>query len=70
MDDFKKIEILEKILGRGEKRGEELLVFCQFCNHHKRKLSINLKTLKFKCWVCDRKGHSLRPILKDFCSEE
>lgn len=72
MDDYKKIEILEKFLGRGNysASNHEWLIYCQACNHYKRKLSINLKTLKWHCWVCDKKGHSLRPLLKDFCTQE
>ena len=37
-----KLEILEEILGTFYSSNDEILFFCPFCKHHKRKLSINL----------------------------
>ena len=45
--------------------GEETLFFCPKCKHHKKKLSINIVANKFKCWVCDYAGHSIRKLVKD-----
>jgi len=52
----KKTTILQGILGNSYNTRDELLFFCPFCKHHKRKLSINLDKSVFKCWVCDTKG--------------
>jgi DNA primase len=37
---------------------------CPFCNHHKKKLNINLENQKWHCWVCDSKGQSIPYLLK------
>ena len=52
----KKTTILQGILGNSYNTRDELLFYCPFCKHHKRKLSINLDKSVFKCWVCDTKG--------------
>lgn len=57
--DFKaeKLKIVNEILGFDSYRtGDEYLYFCPFCNHHKRKLSVNLKKMQFHCWICEVKG--------------
>jgi len=66
-----KLDILEKFLGEYHysESQQEAVFFCYFCKHHKKKLSVNLETGKFHCWVCGKKGRSLRPLLKKFCSE-
>lgn len=72
MNDKQKIEILEKFFGKGKyfASQSEVMFFCPFCEHYKRKLSINLQTLRWHCWVCGKKGRSLRPLLKKHCSKE
>lgn len=63
-------QLLESILGpckssRGA-RGEESAVFnCPSCNHRKKKLTVNLVTQQFQCWVCDFKGHRAFKLLKE-----
>ena len=52
----KKTQILQDILGPFRYSRDEFLFHCPFCNHHKKKLSINLNKSVFKCWVCDTKG--------------
>ncbi len=47
----KKLKILEELLGRYRRVGNEYLFFCPFCKHHKTKLSVNLDK-GVKCWVC------------------
>ena len=42
-----------------------MLFHCPKCNHHKRKLSVNLDKNVFKCWICDYRGNSLLPLIKD-----
>ena len=61
-----KISLLNDLLGRGYSSGGEYLFVCPFCNHHKKKLSINLKKNKFKCWVCDTSGNSILYIFKRY----
>ena len=63
-------QLLESILGpckssRGA-RGEESAVFtCPSCNHRKKKLTVNLVTQQFQCWVCNFKGHRAFKLLKE-----
>ena len=47
-----------------QKGGEEILVFCPNCKHHKRKLNINTKTGFYQCWVCNFSGKSFHSLLK------
>lgn len=40
------------------------------CSDHKEHLGINLKSLKYNCWLCRQKGHALRLIqIIDDCGE-
>ena len=64
-----KENILYGILGNAYSSRDELLYYCPFCKHHKKKLSINIEKLVFKCWVCDTKG-SISYIVKRFGSAE
>jgi len=62
-------KLLESILGPGKSsrgaRGEESAVFnCPSCNHRKKKLTVNLVTQQFQCWVCNFKGHRVFKLLK------
>lgn len=59
-----KTSLLSSALGDYRKSGDELLFFCPFCQHHKKKLSVNLKTNNYKCWVCDERGKNVRRLLK------
>lgn len=61
----KKLKLLKKVLGSYYKSGDEILFFCPKCKHHKKKLSVNVDTDKFKCWVCDYAGHSIRRLMRD-----
>ena len=47
-----------------EAKGPELIFYCPFCNHYKRKLQVNVDTQQWHCWVCDVKGRSLFVLLK------
>jgi transcription elongation factor Elf1 len=55
------LSLLEKHLGKSYQSGTEALFLCPFCGHQKNKLklSINLESHAWKCWVCDRKGFGL-----------
>ena len=58
--------LLESVLGRSKsaRGGEEAVFTCPSCNHHKKKLPLNLSTQKFQCWVCGYKGHRAFKLLK------
>ena len=59
-----KYSILSAALGDCTKSSNELLFYCPFCKHHKKKLSVNLLTNNYKCWVCDIRGTNVRRLLK------
>jgi len=66
LSDTKKIEILKEILGDYYVSGNEKLFFCPKCKHHKKKLSVNLEKDKFKCWICDASGKSIRRLVQRY----
>jgi len=66
MSDTKKLKILRELFGSCVGNNNEYLFYCPKCEHHKRKLSINLKKGVFKCWVCDYSGRSIGKIVKRF----
>jgi len=45
-------------------KGNEQAHHCPFCNHHKKKLQVNLDTQRWHCWVCDSKGRSIQSLLR------
>jgi DNA primase len=59
-------QLLESILGRSKsaRGGDEAVFNCPSCNHHKKKLTFNLASQKFQCWVCGYKGHRAFQLLK------
>jgi len=65
-----KISILKDIFGSYFKTNDEYLFHCPFCKHHKRKLSVNIEKNVWKCWICDKSGRSLYPLLKKFGSRD
>jgi DNA primase len=64
MSEIKKLKILTDILGSSYRSGGEILFACPKCEHHKKKLSINIDKDKFKCWVCDYHGRSIRRMVR------
>ena len=62
MSKGKKLRILRDVLGNFYESQEEQLFYCPACDHHKRKLSVNV----FKCWICDFSGSSIRRLIKKF----
>ena len=66
MSSKEKLTILKEILGGSYRSGSENLYYCPKCNHHKNKLSINVGKDKFKCWVCDYKGNSIRRVVRTY----
>ena len=61
-----KRKILTDILGSYQRKGNEHLYHCPYCNHHKRKMSINIAQGFFKCWVCDTRGKNIYRIVRSF----
>ena len=64
----KKLKILTNVLGTGYRTNNEYLFKCPYCDHHKRKFSVNLDKNVFKCWVCDYRGRNIRRIIRRFGS--
>jgi DNA primase len=68
MKEEQLLGLLEKTLGNFHltqgKLGTEALFKCPSCNHHKNKLSINLQTQKYQCWVCGFKGGNIGKLFK------
>jgi len=58
------LTLLHDILGPSVQQKDEYLFRCPFCHHHKKKLSINIVSNKWKCWICDAKGARLISLLK------
>lgn len=63
METTEKLKLLDSFLGNHSKSGNEYLYHCCFCNHHKKKLSLNITKGKFKCWICDVSG-SIRKLVR------
>jgi len=61
-------KILYETFGNYGDKGSELLFRCPACDHHKRKLSVNLDKNAFKCWVCDYRGRNIRHLVRRFGS--
>ena len=65
----KKLKILKNTLGDSYSKGSESLFYCPRCEHHKKKLSINLEKNVFKCWVCDWSGKNIYRIIRQYASQ-
>jgi len=61
-----KLRIAHEILGSSRKVRDEYLFSCPYCNHHKKKLSLNFSKGYFKCWICDTRGKNLYRIVRKF----
>ena len=64
MSNIRIISLLEGVLGRGKINNDEVSFNCPYCNHHKKKLSINIISQKWQCWVCGKKGRRVYSIFK------
>lgn len=68
MEREKKLRMLKRSLGDPSRslKGAEAVFFCPRCPPEKRKpkLSVNLDSDNFHCWVCDFSGRSLVPLLR------
>ena len=64
MSNIRIISLLEGVLGKGRINNDEVSFNCPYCNHHKKKLSINIISQKWQCWVCGKKGRKIYSIFK------
>jgi DNA primase len=70
MDNTKLISSVESVLGKGKKTSSGNVAYhCPFCNHHKRKLEIQMTTNnrgenQWNCWVCQKRGRKLINLYK------
>ena len=66
MSDERKLSLLKKVLGSYNFQGkDEYYFFCPRCEHHKRKLAINIRK-GYHCWVCDWSGRNIYRIIRQF----
>jgi len=63
-----KAEILRKSFGNCYVNNNELLFECPKCDHHKKKLSVNIEKDVFKCWVCGYTGKRIRHLIRAYSS--
>jgi len=69
MSEVKNLDILSKVFGQPLKphnpvdRNGNVYFKCPFCNHHNKKLTINVKTELWNCFVCETRGRSLVRLL-------
>ena len=66
MQEQEKLKILKDILGDSYTKSNETLFYCPNCNHHKKKLSVNISKNVFKCWVCDWSGKNIYRIIRRY----
>jgi DNA primase len=67
MKEQQLLNFLERLFGEKSKLtrgGDEAMFHCPSCNHRKQKLSINVKTQQFQCWVCEFRGNTCYNIVK------
>lgn len=59
------LNVLSKYLGEPTHKKEDNNAFhCPFCNHHKKKLEVDLSTGLWNCWVCHTKGKGVSFLLR------
>ena len=61
-----KRKIVTQVLGSYYQKGDEHLYHCPYCNHHKKKMSVNFAKQSFKCWICDARGKNIYRIVRKF----
>jgi hypothetical protein len=64
----KKLKILANVLGTPYRSNNEFLFKCPYCDHHKRKFSVNVAKGYYKCWVCDTRGKNIYRVIRRFGS--
>jgi DNA primase len=61
-----KVKLTSDFLGSYRKQGSEYLFTCPYCDHHKKKFSLNYDLNVYKCWVCDVKGRNIRRLVRRY----
>jgi len=62
---MKILAFLGKVLGAYKEHGKgETYFVCPFCHHNRPKFAINLHSLKWHCWHCNKRGNSLVVLCK------
>ena len=61
-----KVQLVNNILGYPRRQGSEHLYTCPFCNHHKKKFSVNFSNNVYKCWICDARGRNIRRVIRRY----
>lgn len=61
-----KLKLLKKAFGSPWSNGTEHLFHCPKCNHHKRKMSVNVDKGVFKCWICDFSGTKISQLIRRY----
>ena len=65
MYNYELVTLLEKVLYKSyQMKNGEHAFHCPFCNHHKKKLQVNIETQKWHCWVCNTGGHKIGILLR------
>ena len=65
MYKYELTSLLEKVLGSNyQMKNGESAFHCPFCNHHKKKLQVNLDTQTRPWWVCNQGGHKISILLR------
>ncbi len=64
MINMRLVQVLQRVLKKGYRYGDNYKFYCPVCNHHKHKLQICVNKNSedygyFHCWVCDLKGGNL-----------
>jgi len=64
------VTLVNSVLGSGKPTARNnYAYYCPFCNHHKKKLEVNLTENKegenqWHCWVCHKRGKSIFSLFK------
>jgi DNA primase len=61
---LKKILIINFGESDGISKNGDVAFFCPFCNHHKKKLAVNINTGFWHCWVCQTGSKSIISLFK------
>jgi len=61
-----KVRVLANVFGSYIERGDELLFMCPYCDHRKKKFSVNIEKGYYKCWVCDQRGRNVSRAIRKF----
>ena len=65
MSKFSLIALLESVLNKGKTTSNDNIAFnCPFCNHHKKKLEVNIINQHWHCWVCNAAGRKLAVLFR------